>query len=291
MSMSADLSAAESGPVEVSGFTSLENIEVELGTLQGTAGRIDKAVAGTSKQTTNVETIATTSTTAADGIVRVVQSGIVLPRGAVQHERGADMRVLANNQQVLLVNSPQSQTVLKGEAAHAGSMSCQTKVLITKNSSTGQSLIMPATSKTLASAPQTQPKDIYRVVMSNTGVYSPQKGVAVPSSPTKQIRPAGKVPISPLKTPPKVTMVPVARSPQKGKPQIITMMGKSLVSGIGSSAAVSVTKPQTFTLSPSKVIIKGQPVSVVSCVEFLNQQCVILIITSFISSMLVKLHY
>ncbi|XP_050391848.1 protein lin-54 homolog [Patella vulgata] len=151
-----------------------------------------------------------------------------------------------------------------------------TKVIIKKNPSTSQPQAVPvqmanAQGQTLFASlpsgisivPQVQ------TVTQTSGMNSPTKTVTISSqgvvssggktilalqkTPTKGIVPINKIPISPIKTPTKVTMIPVsAKSPQRYP----TVYSSSVLSN-------SLKQP-VITMSPSKVIIKQTPTGVVS---------------------------
>lgn len=258
-------------------------------------GKIQQGAGGDGDNVTQVSTQTVIPVTS--NMLSVTAAGNVLSQGTLQ--AGAGNIVTLQNNQVLLskaepgtvrsLQTTRRATTSAGDSIILPAGQTLTKMIITKNLGNQQSpitvssiggqtptqVIVTTTAATsLLSHPQTPPKESYRVVMSNTGVFSPQKILTTPSTPTKQILPAGKLPISPLKSPTKIAMVPIAKSPQKGVPrqaQIITMMGRSVVSGIAgtpSTYTLASSRPQLSTSSPSKVIIKKQQINVVSSRRF-----------------------
>ena len=279
----------DDGPTQLPELEALESMELELNKIQGAGGDPGTPVNSVTVLSATTQVSTQTALPTSSSVVRAsgTSSSLGLIPATVQQQSGGSSVVTLQNSQVLLSSlAPSSggtaavHTVRRSSGSDSAPGQTVTKMIITKNTgsqqvqSTGLGAHTPtvivtttASGTSLLSQPKTPPKETFRVVMSSTGVFSPQKILTTPSTPTKQIIPAGKVPITPLKTPPKITMVPIAKSPQKGvpgQPQIITMVGKSLVSGPGGSATVNMGTPkaQTFQVSPSKVIIKGQHVGV-----------------------------
>ena len=154
-----------------------------------------------------------------------------------------------------------------------------TKVIITKNPLTSQPQAVPALGNTIspsgfaigdsgnAAALQQQVTPTKAITVSHCGVLSPQRIMTAPSTPTKQILPSNKIPISPMKTPPKITMIPMSmtKSPQRLGGQVVAMVARTVGSNVNRTPSMSTnTQASTITMSPSKVIIKGQQVTVVS---------------------------
>ena len=154
-----------------------------------------------------------------------------------------------------------------------------TKVIITKNPLTSQPQAVPAFGNTISPTafsigdsgsvtvlPQRQATPTKAITISQRGVLSPQRIMTAPSTPTKQILPSNKIPISPMKTPPKITMVPMlmTKSPQKIGGQVVAMVGRTLASNVNRTSFITTSPASTITMSPSKVIIRGQQVTVVS---------------------------
>ena len=177
-----------------------------------------------------------------------------------------------------------------------------TKVIITKNPLTSQPQAVPALGNTIspsgfaigdsgnAAVLQQQVTPTKAITVSHCGVLSPQRIMTAPSTPTKQILPSNKVPISPMKTPSKITMIPMSmtKSPQRLGGQVVAMVARTVGSNVNRTPSMSTnTQASTITMSPSKVIIKGQQVTVVS---FLPIHVCIMNIVKFMT-MLIPLRF
>lgn len=162
-----------------------------------------------------------------------------------------------------------------------------TKVIITKNPVTCQPQAVPALGNTVSPSvfttgdsgnttvlQQQQHATLTKAIsVSHCGVLSPQRIMTAPSTPTKQILPSNKIPISPMKTPPKITMLPMSmtKSPQRLGGQVVAMVARTVGSNVNRTPSMSTnTQASTITMSPSKVIIKGQQVMVVSLFCFVH---------------------
>lgn len=162
-----------------------------------------------------------------------------------------------------------------------------TKVIITKNPLSGQAQPYPAGSSsqtlTLASLPSSSTVNLNNmgtvvkqvdssalqpgsptktVTITSQGILSPVKTViaTIPGTGTARFSvPIHKIPISPAKTPTKITMIPASKSPSKPSINIndnISVLSRALNS-LAQSGNVAINPG-----SPSKVIIKqGPPVS------------------------------
>lgn len=151
-----------------------------------------------------------------------------------------------------------------------------TKVIITKNPTSGQPQAFPAGNNTqtftLTSLPSSTSVSVNSVISSSSfaqsvtptktvtltsqGILSPVKTViaTIPGTSTAKVVPY-RIPISPSKTPTKITMIPMPKSPNKStlNPTNITVLSRALNS-LAQSGNVTL-KPG----SPSKVIIKQGP--------------------------------
>lgn len=170
--------------------------------------------------------------------------------------------------QVIIVDSHERNSLLgKRPAEGTVQNSLVNKIIITKNTNASQAIpvqvqtvnashsvtVQPGIS-TLSQNSSTPTKTI---TISQQGIVSPAKGITmaqVAGTPPKL--PINKLPISPAKTPTKITMIPVSgRSPQRIAP-----------AGVGSSVLTNSTSSQaTITMSPSKVIKQPGTVHVVRC--------------------------
>ncbi|CAG5128666.1 unnamed protein product [Candidula unifasciata] len=144
-----------------------------------------------------------------------------------------------------------------------------TKVIITKNPLSGQPQPFPAGSSsqtiTLTSLPSSSSlssdssggtSPTKTVTLTSQGIMSPVKTViaTIPGTGIPKINlPCHKIPISPAKTPTKITMIPVSRSPNKSISSNITVLSHAL-----NTLAQSGSGPLKSG-SPSKVIIKQGP--------------------------------
>nr|KAI8766264.1 putative protein lin-54 [Biomphalaria glabrata] len=148
-----------------------------------------------------------------------------------------------------------------------------TKVIITKNPASGQPQPVPvrtnpqtltltslpsSSNQSVVSASSDQPETPTKTVtLTSQGiVLSPMTTASVPGTSTAKIVPYKiPIPISPSKTPTKITMIPVSRSPNKTtlNPANITVLSRALNTFAQSG---NVTLKAT---SPSKVIIKQGP--------------------------------
>ena len=243
----------------------LDNIDTDLGKISGLTTEDTKANILTSTGVVHMSTLPTNSVNRMTGVP------LTLPHGSNV--------VTVKNNQIILRPASQLQHVSSvaqimckrpmGATVTSGQGQAVTKVIITKNPDTNESEAVPTgviASRQYLNAPQNQPTKI--VTLSQT--FNPSHRIlTAPTTPTKQIRPSGKLPISPLKGAQQRLMVPLelVKSPSKGVPQMFTMLGKSLISTVSTQSSSTMThasKPQTLTLSPSKVLVRGQAVSLVS---------------------------
>ncbi len=154
------------------------------------------------------------------------------------------------------------------------------KLLVTKNI-VGQQQSVPAGTSLLATNPvvptsvssQLQSANLNQIIVERTGttqrlqapssrspskiITMPQtrfvnKGGVLPTTPTKLTALSGGVLDSPNKTPPRLTLI-ASKSPQK----IAPAPGQFVV--VAPSSGSGTLKAGPLTMSPSKVIIKGQP--------------------------------
>ncbi|CAL1540236.1 unnamed protein product [Lymnaea stagnalis] len=163
-----------------------------------------------------------------------------------------------------------------------------TKVIITKNPTSGQPQAFPAGNNTqtftLTSLPSSTSVSVNSLINSSSivqsgtptktvtltsqGILSPVKTViaTIPGTSTAKVVPY-KIPISPSKTPTKITMIPMPRSPNKStlNPTNITVLSRALNS-LAQSGNVAL-KPG----SPSKVIIKQGPAPTGSAITLKTQ--------------------
>ncbi|XP_064603915.1 protein lin-54 homolog isoform X2 [Liolophura sinensis] len=160
-----------------------------------------------------------------------------------------------------------------------------TKVIITKNPGSNQPQVVPIHLGSLqaqgVSVTSLAPGMNVIPHMPNQGSMTPTKTITISSqgivstagkqiltnlggTPTKIVN---KIPISPAKTPPKITMIPVslAKSPQRGviAPASSVVVARPLnaatsnsMSGTTVVASTGNMKPATITMSPTKVILK-----------------------------------
>lgn len=156
-----------------------------------------------------------------------------------------------------------------------------TKVIITKNPSSGQPQALPSGTAsqtfTVTSVPSSNLSKVgvgsqqqvasstptKTVTLTSQGILSPVKTViaTIPGAGTPKISvPYHKIPISPVKTPTKITMIPMSRSPNKSSlSSNITVLSRAL-NTLAHTSGVPL-KPG----SPSKVIIKqGPAVSIIT---------------------------
>ncbi|XP_053387200.1 protein lin-54 homolog [Mercenaria mercenaria] len=174
--------------------------------------------------------------------------------------------------QVIIVDSKDGSSLLgkrPGESLSQNSL--VNKIIITKNTNTSQSQAVPLQVQTLpvSQATGTQPgtsdslqepkTPTKTITISQQGIISPAKGITmaqVAGTPPKL--PINKLPISPAKTPTKITMIPVSvagRSPQRIAP---AGMGHTLLSNSNTSSVQA-----TITMSPSKVMKQPGTVHVI----------------------------
>ena len=211
-------------------------------------------------------------------VATVNQSGIIVPMSADGQRSvvvgGAGAGTSSGIQQVVMSTAPKTvQAIVKRPGANTTGQ-VVTKVIITKNPNTNQPQPVPvslhanhsaifATSvpQVLNAAPAGTLTPTKTISISQGGILSPSKGlVSLTGTPIKQG--ANKIAISPVKTPTKITMIPIAKSPQKIVPfpgqNVFTMVAKTVASATNTVTS-SHSKPATITMSPSKVIIKQQP--------------------------------
>lgn len=172
-----------------------------------------------------------------------------------------------NVPQVIIVDSKDGTTLLgkrPGETLSHNSL--VNKIIITKNPNSSQPQAVPVQVQTVSLSQSAQPgvsiipqspkTPTKTITISQQGIVSPVKGITmaqVAGTPPKL--PISKLPISPAKTPTKITMIPAGRSPQRIAP---AGMGQTLSnSNISSERA-------TITMSPSKVMKQPGTVHVVS---------------------------
>lgn len=174
--------------------------------------------------------------------------------------------------QVIIVDSKDGSSLLgkrPGESLTQNSLI--NKIIITKNPNSSQSQTVPIQIQTLpiseaavthqgiSDLPQTPNTPSKTITISQQGIISPAKGITmaqVAGTPPKI--PINKLPISPAKTPTKITMIPVSvagRSPQRIAP---AGMGQTLLSNSNNSNVQA-----TITMSPSKVMKQPGTVHVV----------------------------
>ncbi|XP_005108093.1 protein lin-54 homolog [Aplysia californica] len=218
-----------------------------------------------------------------------VSNGTTIPKGHIVVKQKP---AVVPNQQIVpsSVSSSSSSLLTEVTLDKAGikrpltssSSNVITKVIITKNPLSGQPQPFPAGSTpqtfTLTSVPSSsaagnnassgsqlqgnsasgqQGTPTKTVTITSQGILSPVKTViaTIPGAGTKINVPYHKIPISPAKTPTKITMIPVSRSPNKSalNSSSITVLSRALNS-LAQSGNVAI-KPG----SPSKVIIKQGP--------------------------------
>lgn len=177
--------------------------------------------------------------------------------------------------QVIIVDSKDSASLLgKRPGENLSQNSLVNKIIIAKNTNSSQSQGVPIQVQTLPvsqgtgtqpgitdalQAPKTPTKTI---TISQQGIVSPAKGITmaqIAGTPPKL--PINKLPISPAKTPTKITMIPVpvaGRSPQRIAPAGLshTLLSNSNTSNVQA----------TITMSPSKVMKQPGTVHVVSLI-------------------------
>ena len=236
----------------LSEMAAFDNIQVEL----------DKIQQG------NVITSGSATASASNSTVGTAQiKTLVAPNASGNFVQGTSLLTNSQTNQVVFSSGGQqlAQAIKRPSTGQPGPTVA--KVII-RNTGTGKQQIVPISGSQnvpgntlyVSSINQSPTKTI---TISAASFGSPQKLITSPATPTKQIVPLSKLPISPLKTPPKITMIPVSlgKSPQRSASgQMVTMLGTKPVSMMSSSDS----KPTTITMSPSKVLIKGQPVTMVS---------------------------
>ncbi|XP_060553263.1 protein lin-54 homolog isoform X2 [Ruditapes philippinarum] len=174
--------------------------------------------------------------------------------------------------QVIIVDSKDGASLLgKRQGESLSQNSLVNKIIITKNTISSQSQGVPIQVQTLpvTQTAGTQPgsTDVLQgqktptktITISQQGIVSPGKGIMmaqVAGTPPKL--PINKLPISPAKTPTKITMIPMpvpGRSPQRIAP---AGLGQTLLSNSSTS-----TVQATITMSPSKVMKQPGTVHVI----------------------------
>ncbi|KAK3608971.1 hypothetical protein CHS0354_017132 [Potamilus streckersoni] len=187
--------------------------------------------------------------------------------------RRATITTLSTNSSETLSDNRKSQKRPLPKSANTSPV--VTKVIITKNPATSQPQAIPIQlgqygGQTVTIAPGAAGTNIVpqvhglsatptkTITISQHGIVSPLKQIqmatlAQSGSPKLPIR---KLPISPAKTPTKVTMIPVSigKSPQKIAPASI--LGNNVIQTIVTSGGIG-NKQTTITMSPSKVIKPG----------------------------------
>ncbi|KAL3875813.1 hypothetical protein ACJMK2_033728 [Sinanodonta woodiana] len=187
--------------------------------------------------------------------------------------RRAAITTLSTNSSETLSDNRKSQKRTLPKSANTSPV--VTKVIITKNPATSQPQAIPIQlgqygGQTVTIAPGAAGTNIVphvhgqaatptkTITISQHGIVSPVKHIQMATltqsgSPKLPIR---KLPISPAKTPTKVTMIPVSigKSPQKIAPASI--LGNNVIQTIVTSGGIG-NKQTTITMSPSKVIKPG----------------------------------
>ncbi|KAL4239498.1 Lin-54 DREAM MuvB core complex component [Mactra antiquata] len=172
-----------------------------------------------------------------------------------------------NVPQVIIVDSKDGSTLLgkrPGESLSHNSL--VNKIIIAKNSNSSQPQAVPIQVQTVSVSQSAQPgvsiipqspkTPTKTITISQQGIVSPIKGITmtqVAGTPPKL--PISKLPISPAKTPTKITMIPAGRSPQRIAP---AGMGQTLLNNSNTSS-----ERATITMSPSKVIKQPGTVHVI----------------------------
>ncbi|VDI37753.1 Hypothetical predicted protein [Mytilus galloprovincialis] len=195
---------------------------------------------------------------------------------------GSVVSTLIDNSQIVSASSlpTTSSQAVKRQLNASSSSPMVTKVIITKNPNSSQPQAVPIQlnpsslqslqhgqtltfNQSMAPAvnvvPQSAQTPTKTITISQQGIMSPQKQYfALPvSSPKPGIT---KIPISPAKTPTKITMIPVTvgKSPQRIAPASgVSVLSKSLSDSATYTAVPVSSGPTMITLSPSKVFKQG----------------------------------
>uniref|UniRef100_X2B1A3 CRC domain-containing protein n=1 Tax=Capitella teleta TaxID=283909 RepID=X2B1A3_CAPTE len=164
-----------------------------------------------------------------------------------QTTHGGNQQVILTSQAAGTAQQQTAQTIARRTipAGSNGPQSSQgqvvTKVIIQRQgASSGHSLLNP----TVSSHAPTQ-----TITLSEGGIVSSQKHVS--TTPTKQIIPTGKLPISPLKSPTRYIVSTGTQSP----PKLLTSTGQMITMITRPS---NVSKTSTITVSPAGVKLKPQ---------------------------------
>lgn len=168
---------------------------------------------------------------------------------------------VASVPQVIIVDSSERNSLLgKRPADGTAQNSIVNKFIITKNQNASQAFPVQVQTINASQNVTVQPgatllsdsTGTKTITITQQGLTSPMKGITmnqIVNSPSKV--PISKLPISPAKTPTKITMIPVSgRSPQRIAPA-------------GNSVLTNSTSQATITMSPSKVIKQPGTVHVV----------------------------
>lgn len=191
--------------------------------------------------------------------------------------------------EVIVVSQPSATkaiTTIKRPLPGSGGSPVVTKVIITKNPNTSQPQAMPiqlnqvlGQTMSLSSLgqginiiPQGSQTPTKTITISPQGIVtSPMKQVLTTmSSPGKMGIPVRQLPMSPTRTPTKITMIPVSvgKSPQRIAPAAISMLTKNssdavsftpvtISTSAGNTVTMSRPTVNMITMSPSKVLKQG----------------------------------
>lgn len=270
------------GSNQVASLGSLENIsEFELSSASGDAGKLPATNQRSLNQMAIINNIQNSKGTTLGNNVQIL-TGSMQGSGNSAHTVGAQVQTL-KPQQLMQSVVKKPITITPGSAGGQ----TVTKVILTKNpnnlgqqhqsfatltsSQSGATPIFVSMPSGTQIASLSQPAQF---IQSSTPLFvSPTKSSGLgthslilsptklvggnATTPTKQIMPANKLPISPVKTPTKITVIPgssVARSGQN------IMFTKTLGADSGSADFLQAAtgKGPTITMSPSKLTMRPQ---------------------------------
>ena len=267
-------------PTQLSDLATLESIQAELDRIQNSSEDGDNIAASTSSLITLSSPAVTMTSADGASFVGSLSDGSNIVTTSNAQGGTQIVNVLQDDTQVLSDNVKQTVHNIQTKrplAAVSNSGQVVTKVIITKNPNQTQPVAIPVSNQqivmmgsqglTTVSHQMGLGSPTKTITINPSLLQSPTKYItALPGSPTKFIS-GQKIALSPVKTPTKITMIPVSsmsKSPQRivtSTGQVLTMVAKAQ-SGSTSLTSASSTRPATITMSPSKVILKQQPITV-----------------------------
>lgn len=261
-------------PGQLSDLAALDSIQAELDRIQNSDG--DNITPSATASSSISSQVTMSSNDGASFLGSISDSQGVITAGG-----GAQVVSVLQGDQLQEALSQQVQNVQTKRTLNSNSVKGQvvTKVIIAKNPGQTQQVTLPISSHNT----QQQQQQIMMMgsqgistISPTIGLQSPTKTQMTQGSPSKIII-GQKIAMSPGKTPTKITMIPVSgKSPQRiitSSGQILTMVQKSVgnaQAGLTSLTSAS-TKPSTITMSPSKVILKQQAVTVSPSISYFGK--------------------